>query len=101
MLNATYSKLSHAIQEKLTIVDAKVDDVLESTNRIERVAGRVDTNIVNVRGQVAHLIDGVSQIQSQGQKTQNGAHLSFSSPTVLLTDRQMACVYPSSIGSLT
>ncbi|PBK85135.1 hypothetical protein ARMGADRAFT_1018177 [Armillaria gallica] len=64
-------KLSHAIQEKLTIVDTKVDDVLESTNRIERVAGRVDTNIVNVHSQVAHLIDGVSQIQSQGQKTQN------------------------------
>ena len=97
----TYRALSHTIQEKLDSVDTKVDDVLESTNQIEQVADRVDTNIVNVHGQVAHLINGVSQIQSHGQKTQDGAHLLFSSLTTLLMDRQMACVYPSLIGSLT
>ncbi len=76
-----YRALSHAIQEKLAIVDMKADSVLHSTNRIEQVIEHVDTNIANVSGQVAHIKDGVSQIQSQGQKAQDGAHLLFSSLT--------------------
>ncbi|SJL10212.1 uncharacterized protein ARMOST_13596 [Armillaria ostoyae] len=63
--------LSHAIQEKLVSVDMKVDGVLDSTNRIEQIAGRVDTNIINVHGQVAHIKDGVSQQQIQMQKAQD------------------------------
>ncbi|KAK0430759.1 hypothetical protein EV421DRAFT_241470 [Armillaria borealis] len=52
-------------------IDMKVDGVLDSTNRIEQVTQRVDTNVFKIRDQVAHINDGVLQIQSQGQKAED------------------------------
>ncbi len=77
----TYRALSHAIQEKLVSIDTKIDSVGDSMSRIEQVTECVHTNIGNVGGQVAHIKDGVSRIQSQGQKAQDGAFLLFSSLT--------------------
>ncbi|KAK0216580.1 hypothetical protein EDD85DRAFT_436907 [Armillaria nabsnona] len=46
--------LSRAINETLAIVDAKVNSVLDSTNKIKQDVSRVDMNIVKISGQVAH-----------------------------------------------
>ncbi len=54
MLSVTYRALSRAINETLAIVDAKVNGVLDSTNKIKQDVGRVDMNIVKISGQVAH-----------------------------------------------
>ncbi|SJL14313.1 uncharacterized protein ARMOST_17769 [Armillaria ostoyae] len=64
--------LSQAINEILAIVDTKVEGVLDCTNRIEQVTQRVDMNIFKICDQVAHINNGVSHIQSQGQKTEDG-----------------------------
>ncbi len=77
----TYRALSHTIQERLDSVDTKVDDVLQSTHRNGEVASRVETKVKEIGGQVGHIIDDVSRIQSRAQKAQDGAHLLFSSLT--------------------
>lgn len=66
--------LSHEIQEKLTVVDTKVDGILDSMKSIERVAGCVYTKVDKVG-------DGVSRMQSLQQKFRDSAHLLFSSPS--------------------
>ncbi|KAK0215975.1 hypothetical protein EDD85DRAFT_441135 [Armillaria nabsnona] len=60
--------LSQAINEMLAIVGTKIDGILDSTNRIIQVTGRVETNIIKIRGQVV-------QQQIQMQKAQDGAFL--------------------------
>ncbi len=46
MPSMTHRTLSHAINEMLTTVDTKVDDISDSTKRIKYDVGRVDRNIV-------------------------------------------------------
>ncbi len=78
-LSITYSALSQAINEMLAIVDTKMAGIVESTNRVEQVMGRVETDIVDIHVKVVHINDHVSQIQSEGKKAQTGAYLLFSS----------------------
>ncbi|SJL14282.1 uncharacterized protein ARMOST_17738 [Armillaria ostoyae] len=52
-------------------IDTKVNGILDSTNQIEQVTRRVDANVFDIHGQVAHINNGVSQIQSQGEKAQD------------------------------
>ncbi len=68
MLSVTYSALSQASNEMLAIVDTKMDGILDGTNRIVQVTGRVETDVIDIRGQVA-------QQQIQTQKAQDGAFL--------------------------
>ncbi|KAK0435972.1 hypothetical protein EV421DRAFT_1908255 [Armillaria borealis] len=63
--------LSQAINEMLAIVDTKMDGILDSTNRVEQVTNCIGTNILEVRSQVAHINDGVSQQRIQMQKAQD------------------------------
>ncbi|PBK81206.1 hypothetical protein ARMGADRAFT_812790, partial [Armillaria gallica] len=63
--------LSHTIQEMLDSVDTKVDDVLESTHRNGEVTSRVETKVKEIGGQVGHIIDDVSRIQSRAQEAQD------------------------------
>ncbi len=79
MLSVAYSTLSQAIHKILAIVDNKMDGIVDSTNRVEQVTGRVEIDVIDIRGKVVHINDCVSQIQSEGKKAQDGAHLSFSS----------------------
>ncbi|SJL14240.1 uncharacterized protein ARMOST_17696 [Armillaria ostoyae] len=60
--------LSQVINEMLAIVDMKMDGILDSANWVEQVTGRVDTNILKIHGQVAHINDGLSQQQILEQK---------------------------------
>ncbi|SJL14212.1 uncharacterized protein ARMOST_17667 [Armillaria ostoyae] len=62
--------LSQAINEILAIVDTKMDGILDSTNRVEEVTGHVETNVIEIRDQVAHIKDGVLQQQILEQKAQ-------------------------------
>lgn len=73
----THRTLSHAINEMLTTVDTKVDDISDSTKRIKHDVGRVDRNIVKIGGQVTHMNDGILQMQSQIQKLQDGVCISI------------------------
>ncbi|KAK0435958.1 hypothetical protein EV421DRAFT_1144755 [Armillaria borealis] len=52
-------------------IDIKVNGVLDSINQIKQVTGRVDMNILEIRGHVVHIKDGVSQQQIQMQKAQD------------------------------
>ncbi|KAK0435988.1 hypothetical protein EV421DRAFT_1146278 [Armillaria borealis] len=50
---------------------APMDGILDSTNQVEQVTGRVETNIIEIRDQVAHIKDDVSQQRIQMQKAQD------------------------------
>ncbi len=74
MLSVTYSTLSQAINEMLAIVNTKMDGILDSTNWVKQVTSHVDTNILEISGQVMHIKDGVSQMHN----AQTGEHHLFS-----------------------
>ncbi|KAK0472466.1 hypothetical protein IW261DRAFT_1570822 [Armillaria novae-zelandiae] len=66
-----HATLSHAINEMLTTVDTKVDDISDDTKRIRYDVGRVDRNTVKIGGQVTYMNNEMLRMQNQIQKFQD------------------------------
>ncbi len=71
----------------LAIVDTKMDGILDGTNRIVQVTGRVETDVIDIRGQVAQ-----QQIQTQKAQESGWCFPLIFIPDLLLMVGQMTCL---------
>ncbi|KAK0184065.1 hypothetical protein F5146DRAFT_1145893 [Armillaria mellea] len=59
--NHDHFTLSQEIDETLANVDMKIDSILNGNKEVKQVTDHIDTNVLEIHGQVAHISDSVFQ----------------------------------------